>query len=129
VVTLIIKEFRCLDCGTTFETADADPECPACVTGEPERAFLTPPGIRSSNTGRADQITRELAADFKMSDMSNRQGQAVKQRASQNAAEFAGPQIVQQLNIPNDARDQFSGVANIIQNRGPTTWQKVKDRR
>ena len=126
---MIIREFKCLDCGSFFETSESEPECPKCAGSDSERAFLTPPGIRSSNTGRADKIHRELASDFNMSDMTNRHGQPVRQRQSENPAQFTGPAAVQQMNIPSDSRDQFSQVLPMIKDRGPRQWERVRDRK
>ena len=40
--------------------------------------FLTAPAVRSPNTSKADRTLKELAADYGLSDMSNRDGAAVK---------------------------------------------------
>ena len=125
---MLIKEYRCRDCGTTFESSDSDPSCPTCSGADSERAFLTPPAINSSSTRRADKIQQELASDFGMADMSNRHGEAVKKAPSgPNAPAFGGNgRIMQNLAGLGDRGDNFSAVAPIIQQAGnPKTWRKT----
>lgn len=74
----VIREYRCNDCGALFESMSQDPECPTCSGAEPERVFLTPPGIKSPQTAFKDETVKGLAADFGLSNMSNRDGQPVK---------------------------------------------------
>jgi hypothetical protein len=123
---VIIKEYRCLDCGTAFETADKEPECPVCSSADSERAFFTPPSIRSPSTTVKDEMVKGLAADFGLSDLNNRHGQAVKQAPSGAAApQFRGPEVVQNLNIPTNARDQLSPVLPQLQAMGgPRNWSR-----
>lgn len=105
----IIREFRCLDCEALFESSDADPCCPNCTADEPERVFLTPPSIKSPKTAFQDRTVKQLAADFGMSDMSNRHGKAVKEGPSgPTAPQFSGDTMQQLARIPNNARDGFS---------------------
>lgn len=125
----IIREWRCRDCGTTFESFDPTPACPTCV-GESERAFLTPPNINSGNTRRADKIQQELAQDFGISNMSNRYGQPVKSAPSgPNAPQFGSNQrVMQTLAGLGSASDGFSQVAPLIKQMGnPRQWNKTKE--
>lgn len=127
----IIKEYRCLDCGDAFETADPDPCCPAC-SGEGERAFFTPPGIRSPSTKVKDQMVRGLAADYGLSDVNNRYGEAVAKRSIPKEAQpqFMGAEAVNRMGIPANARDQLSSVLPSLQAMGgPTQWHKTRERR
>lgn len=126
---MLIKEYRCKDCNTTFESLDADPACPTC-TGDSERAFLTPPAINSSKTSRADTIQKELAADFGMSNMSNRNG-AVKGAPSDSPAQFGGnSKIMQNLAGLGAAGDNFSQVMPTVQRMGnPRSWSRTSERR
>ena len=125
----IIREFRCRDCGTTFESFDEDPECPSCTAPESERVFLTAPSIRSDKTTRADKITKELAQDFGISDMSNRYGGAVKGNP-ETGKNFGNQQIMQTLAGLGDKGDNFSAVAPAIKQAGnPRTWNKTQEAR
>ena len=129
----IIKEWKCLDCESFFESSDADPVCPHCTAAEPERAFLTPPSVQSPNTGRADKILGELAQDYGLSNMTNRGGAAVRQAPSgAEAPQFAAPnpQISQALAKLGNNADGFSSVMPALRSAGgPRTWAKVPERR
>ena len=129
----IIKEWKCLDCESFFESSDADPVCPNCTATEPERAFLTPPSVQSPNTGRADKILGELAQDYGLSNMSNRDGAAVKRAPSgTEAPQFAAPnpQISQALAKLGNNADGFSSVMPALRSAGgPRAWAKVPERR
>lgn len=124
----VIREFRCCDCGTLFESMSADPECPKCAAEEPERVFLTPPGIKSPQTAFKDETVRQLADDFGLSDMSNRDGQAVKgQRGSQPAAFSGDGAMVGRLQQMGGAADNFSPVMGSLRAAGrPHQWNKVR---
>lgn len=129
---MIIREYRCLDCDSTFETSDADPVCPVCTSDEQERVFLTAPSIRSTDTSRKDTIVKELAADYGLTDVSNRYGEPVKKpRPEQGGAapQFSAPnpQVTQVLQKMGGAADGFSGVLPALRRAGrPHQWAKVK---
>lgn len=127
----IIREYRCNDCSTTFESMDApaDAACPACTAGEPERVFLTAPAIRSGQTSTKDNIVKGLAADYGLSDISNRNGQAVKQAPTgPTAAQFAGGgQVMQKLASLGSQSDNFSPVLGSLRAMGgPRSWAKTQ---
>jgi hypothetical protein len=123
---VIIKEWRCLDCDAFFESAASEPECPHCSATEPERAFLTPPGFKSPSTTAKDQMVRGLAADYGLSDVNNRYGQAVKQAPSGPAApQFKGADQINSIPIPAHERDALTPVLPSIQRMGgPRSWQR-----
>jgi hypothetical protein len=126
---VIIKEYRCRDCNTFFESADKEPFCPHCTADEPERAFLTPPGFKSPKTAVADREIRNLASDFGLSDVSNRYGEAVKRAPGPEQATFAGPQAINNFKIPQNARDGLSPVLPTLQAMGgPRNWTRTPDR-
>lgn len=130
---MIIREFKCLDCTTLFESSDADPVCPQCTSVERERVFLTPPNINSPNTKRRDTILGELAAEHGLSNMSNAGGAAVKKKpqAGPQAPAFAdvsSSPVMGQLARLNGQGDGLSAVLPSIKNRGPTTWTRRQDR-
>lgn len=85
----VIREFLCHDCGSSFESMlpPSEVECPKCAAPEPERVFLTPPAIKSPQTAKKDEITKDLAQTYGMSDMTNRDGASVSrgQRGPQQA--------------------------------------------
>ena len=120
---MIIREFRCGDCGALFESSEKpeDVECPQCTAQEPERVFLTPPAVRSPDTSRKDTIVRELAADFGLSNVSNRHGEAVKRANPQNAAQFAdgASPVIQKLGQLGSQADGFSSVGSVLAGKGP----------
>lgn len=134
---IIIREFLCHDCGQTFESSDPVEEvaCPHCSAGEPERVFLTPPAIRSSDTTRKDTIVKELAADYGLSNVSNKYGEAVKRAKTDTPAppQFATgtPTGMQMLERAQRAgADNFSGVLPSLQASGrPNQWAKVPAKR
>lgn len=130
----IIKEFKCLDCGTFFESMDADPVCPNCTATEPERAFLTPPGIKDAKTAIADREQRNLAETYGFSDMSNKEGRAVRSApAPEQAPQFAStsdPRMSQVLSKLGANSDSMSAVLPALRKMGgPRTWTRVPDRK
>jgi hypothetical protein len=130
---MILKEWKCLDCETFFESSDTDPVCPHCTADEPERAFLTPPGIKSQGTSFKDETVKQLAADYGLSDMSNKDGAPVRKAPSGPAApQFAAPnpQIAQAHAKLGGNADGFSSVLPALQGAGgPRNWAKVPERR
>lgn len=113
---IIIREWRCGDCGSTFESSEKpeDVACPQCTAEEPERVFLTAPAIRSKETTFKDATVKQLAADYGLSNVSNKDGAPVKRApAGPDAPQFApsGVPVMQVLNsIPANARDGFSAL-------------------
>lgn len=129
---IIIREFRCGDCGSTFESSDPIEEvaCPSCAGAEPERVFLTPPGIKSPQTTSADSELRGLAADYGLSDISNKDGQPVKRAPSGPATPAfsdGNPQTMRMLQGLGRNADGFSSVLPALQRAGrPTQWRRAK---
>ena len=130
----IIKEYRCNDCESFFESMDADPTCPQCSAVEPERAFLTAPGIKDGKTAIADREMRNLSETYGLSDMNNKGGQSVMagQKPDQ-AAQFASaadPKIGQVLAKLGSNSDSMSPMLPVLrQMGGPRAWQKVPARK
>lgn len=131
----IIREWRCVDCGTTGETMGAleDVVCPTCSGQEAERVFLTPPGIKSPQTSGTDRTLQHLAQDYGLSDMSNRDGAAVKRSPEGPAApQFAtgNAQAMQMIQRLGTNADSFSPVLPALQRAGrPHQWHKSPERR
>lgn len=131
----IIREFRCADCGSTFESSAPVEEvmCPHCSGAEPERVFLTPPGIKSPQTSIADREIRGLAADYGLSDVSNKDGAPVKKvTPPEQAPQFTGatPQVTSVLQRLGSNADGFSSVLPALRNAGrPHQWNKTRERR
>lgn len=129
-MSIIIREFRCGDCGATFESTLPVDEvaCPTCSAQEAERVFLTPPAVRSPSTGRTDKILGELAQDYGLSNMTNRDGAAVKRAPTgEDAPQFAAPnpQIAQALSKLGNNADGFSSVMPALRSAGgPRAWAK-----
>lgn len=132
---IVIREYRCNDCGCTFESSDPVEEvaCPTCSAPEAERVFLTPPAIRHSATTFNDVTVKQLANDYGLSDVSNKHGEAMKKAPSgQGAPQFAGhnPQTAQILQKLGSNADGFSGVLPALQRSGrPHQWRKTPERR
>jgi putative FmdB family regulatory protein len=129
---VIIREYLCRDCGNTFESSDAveDVACPVCTAQDAERVFLTPPSIKSPTTSNTDRTLQTLAADYGLSDMSNRDGAAVKRAPSGPAApQFTQqtPQMAQVLGKLGANADGFSGVLPTLRSSGgPRNWAKER---
>lgn len=128
---IIIREFRCNDCGGTFESADPVEEvaCPTCSAPEPERVFLTPPAIRDARTSGTDRDLKNLANDYGLTNMSNRHGEAVKKAPDgASAPQFSAadnPQAAQVLSRLGGNGDGFSGVLPSLRAAGrPHQWAK-----
>lgn len=110
-MAIIIREFRCGDCGHTFESSDPveTVACPACSAEEAERVFLTPPSIKSPQTSRKDEIVKDLAQSYGMSDLNNKDGAAAKRPTSPQPPQFQSVPNMQMLgNIKPEYRDSFS---------------------
>lgn len=131
----VIREYLCSDCGATFESTLTIDEvsCPHCSGEDAERVFLTPPGITSPKTSSTDRTLQSLAQDFGLSDMSNREGQAVKRAPEGPAApQFAtgNPQALQMIQKLGSNADSFSPVLPALQRAGrPHQWRKTPERR
>jgi hypothetical protein len=73
----ILKEYVCAAHGE-FEAFE--PVCPnGCAGRFVRREIRTAPAIRSVRTGNADAISRQLADDFGLTDLSNKDGDSVMQ--------------------------------------------------
>lgn len=131
----IIREWKCGDCGTTGETMGAleDVVCHACSAQEAERVFLTAPSIKSPQTSTADKELKNLAADFGMSNMTNKDGAAVRQAPTGPQAprfDTGSPQAMQMIQRLGANSDGFSSVLPNLQRSGrPHQWRKSPDRR
>lgn len=94
--------------------------------------FLTPPSIKSPDTSRKDTIVKELAADYGLSNVSNRHGEAVKKAPSGPAApSFTNhnPQVSAVLQKLGNNADGFSGVLPTLRQAGrPHQWAKVREK-
>jgi len=115
-----------------FESSDSDPQCPQCSRVDIERAFLTPPGISVGKSAIIDRELKGLAADYGMSDISNKNGSVMASRPApppEAAPQFAtgNPQAMQLLSKLGNNADSFSGVLPGLRAAGgPRNWQKVK---
>lgn len=132
----IIREWRCADCGTTGETMGPLEEvvCNHCSAQEAERVFLTPPGIKSPKTSTADRELKNLAADFGLTNMSNKHGEPVRKSAAQGpqSPQFtdANPQVMAAIQKLGSNADGFSSVLPALQRSGrPHQWRKSPERR
>lgn len=132
---IIIREWRCADCGTTGETTGQieDVICQTCNAQEAERVFLTAPGFKSPSTSTADRELKTLATDFGLTNMSNREGSAVKKAPEGPHApkfETGSPQAMQMIQRLGSNADGFSSVLPALQRTGrPNQWRKTPDRR
>lgn len=132
---MIIREFLCSDCGARFESSESpqDVVCPNCDAEDPQRAFFTPPGIKSPQTQSKDESLKALAADYGLSNMSNRDGSAVKKAPTgPTAPQFAtgNPQALQMLAKLGSNSDSFSPVLPQLQAAGrPHQWARFREKR
>lgn len=68
----VLREWRCWAHDLEFESAEDHPSCPSgCSPRFVVQEFRTPPGIRSGGTRVMDQMTKQLADDYRMTDMKN----------------------------------------------------------
>lgn len=74
---MVIKEFNCPRHGY-FEASHPICHHMGCDSEGVERVFLTPPGIKSDRTKFTDNSLNRIAKDYGLTDMNNRDGQAVK---------------------------------------------------
>ena len=130
----VIREYRCCDCGHAFESMDAqeDASCPVCTSSEAEREFRTAPGIKSPDTSFTDNTVKTLAADYGLSDVSNKDGRAVRSAPSgPHAPQFSNDQrVMGQLARLGNAADNASPVLPMLRAvGGPRNWQKRQERR
>lgn len=64
----VLKEWRCLFHDHEFE--DFEPHCPyGCSPTQVRREFRTAPGFKSDVTRATDNIRRQLASDYNMTDV------------------------------------------------------------
>ena len=131
---IVIREFRCGDCASTFESSDPIEEviCPHCAAEESaERVFLTPPGIKSPQTSFKDSTVKQLASDYGLTDLSNKDGKPVRQAPSgPQSPTFTNhnPQVGQVLaRLGPQHADSFSPVLPVLRAAGgPRTWAKSR---
>lgn len=128
----IIREFRCNDCGKEFESMQPVEEvsCPVCSSEEAEREFRTAPGFKTPDSNFTDKTIRGLAEHHGLSDISNKDGQAVK-RPGANAGQFtSNPAIMSKLAKMGDAADNASPILPMLRAAGgPRNWSRVPEKR
>lgn len=110
--------------------APEDVDCPTCSAAEPERVFLTPPAIRSPQTNFKDATVKQLAADYGLSDISNRNGEPVKKApAGEQAPKFDNPAnspVMSRLAAMGGGADGFSQVLPTLRRAGnPRSWART----
>lgn len=114
--------------------APEDVVCPVCTASEPEREFRTAPGIKSRDTSFTDSTVKTLAADYGLTDVSNKDGQPVAKRPSVPAhaqAQFTGDQaLMGRLARMGGAADMASPLLPMLRQAGrPHQWSKTPERR
>jgi hypothetical protein len=68
----VLREFRCFAHDLAFESMDEKPKCPAgCSNKFVVQEFRTPVSIRSGGTRVMDAMSKQLAADYNLTDMRN----------------------------------------------------------
>jgi len=66
----VLREFRCIAHDLEFESMEDRPACPSgCSPKFVVQEFRTAPGIRSGGTRVMDQMSKQLADDYRMTDM------------------------------------------------------------
>jgi hypothetical protein len=67
-----IREYRCIAHDLEFESSKKNPRCPAgCSTKFVRQEFRSPPSIRSGGTRIMDTMSKQLADDYRMTNMRN----------------------------------------------------------
>jgi hypothetical protein len=89
------KEWRCTGHDYGFESREDKPRCPfGCSSKFVVQEFRTPVGIRSGGTRIQDEMTKQLADDYRMTDMRNGDdGESVK---ASTRTESGGTKVVGQ---------------------------------
>ena len=129
---MVIREFHCSDCGAYFESSDPveEVQCPRCSAPEAERVVLTAPAIKSPQTARKDEIQKDLAQAHGLSNMSNRDGQAIRRgpTAPEAQPQYTAPaQAMQVLSKLGSNSDAFSPVAPLLRAAGrPHQWARQR---
>lgn len=68
----VLREFRCMAHDLPFESMEEKPRCPSgCSARFVQQEFRTPVGIRSGGTRVHDEMAKQLANDYNMTDMRN----------------------------------------------------------
>jgi hypothetical protein len=83
----VLREWTCLSHGH-FESKE--PICPYGCDTAIERAFLTAPGIASTRTRNIDRTLQQLAVDYGMTDLNNKQGHGSVMDGARRAKELEG---------------------------------------
>lgn len=69
---MVNREFRCIGHDYEFESTEERPKCPlGCSAKFVQQEFRTPVGIRSRGTSIQDNMAKQLASDYGMTDMRN----------------------------------------------------------
>ena len=128
---IIIREYRCGDCGSAFESSDPVEEvtCPSCSSEEAEREFRTAPGFKSPKTSTADAAQKALASDFGLTNMSNKDGGPVKRGPQGPAPQFADTSspVMQAVGRLGAQADAFSPMMGGIRGAGPRPDWAARD--
>jgi len=90
---MVIREFRCQFHDYEFESSEESPECPyGCHPKMVVREFRTPVGIKSDNTRAFDNLSRQMASDYNLSDIrGDKDGSSVM---SNTAVRSGGAKII-----------------------------------
>lgn len=88
----VLREFRCFAHDLAFESVEENPRCPSgCSNKFVVQEFRTPVGIRSSGTRVMDEMGKQLADDYGLTDMRNTDGQSVM---SSTRTESGGTKVI-----------------------------------
>jgi len=111
---MIIRTYRCNDCGDTFdvtcESADGDPDCPFCakvLQWQPERFSI------GTNRSRALDLTQNIIEnDYQLSDLKDnlREGDV----AAKGPPPAQGEERAWRERIEQDNRDLAASVNNMV---------------
>ena len=130
-MAMILRDYKCPAHGF-FESSEA--VCPhGCTTVD--QVWLSPPSFKSDRTKASDKQLKQLALEFKMSDIkSTKEGEAQKQAAQpqQNpfAVQWGSPSQLGNYNLQSIRGEHVSGIQALKQNAeltGPRTASYIAD--
>jgi hypothetical protein len=114
---MILKEWKCPKHGS-FE--GSHPICPAsgCDSEGVEREYLTPPGFKSDTTKLTDSGFRRTAEVYGLSDMNNKDGQAVANGQNSSQAIWGADKLPNYDRMLSDAKTPMTVNGKTDNNRG-----------
>ena len=108
---MILRDFNCIVHGV-FESGEEAPKCPfGCSNSFVEKVFLQPPMV-GNGTKMVDNVVKDLANDFGLTNLDNRGGDSVKNNAGRVRERTVSDQILDRM---GGAWQSLDGSRNALQ--------------